>query len=53
MPPERRSFRFCLKAALLNLCAAALNKNAQHDDEKDAGNNPDNRGLVHFESPLF
>jgi hypothetical protein len=34
-------------AALLNLCAAALNQYDQHDDEQHARNNPDQRGTVH------
>jgi hypothetical protein len=44
MPPKRRCFRSGSKAALLDLCAATLNENAQHDNEKHAGNNPDDGG---------
>jgi len=33
--------------ALVNLGAAALDENAEHDDKEHAGDNPDNRGTVH------
>jgi hypothetical protein len=34
--------------------AAPLNQDYQHDNEKHAGHNPDNRGLIHFDSlPSF
>jgi hypothetical protein len=39
-------------AALPNLGAAALDEDAQHNHEKDAADNPDNRYLVHIESPF-
>jgi hypothetical protein len=42
-----------VSAVLLDLCAATLNENAQYDDEKQSSNNPDNRGLIHFESPFL
>jgi hypothetical protein len=42
-----------VNAVLLDLSAAALNENEQHDGEKQSGNNPDNCGLIHFESPLL
>jgi hypothetical protein len=35
---------------LLNPCAATLNQNDQHDNKKDPGYNPDNRGLIHIDS---
>lgn len=35
---------------LLNPCAATLNQNNQHDDKKQSGDDPDNRGLVHVDS---
>jgi hypothetical protein len=41
-----------VNAVLLDLSAAALHEYEQHDDEKQSGNNPDNCGLIHFESPL-
>jgi hypothetical protein len=41
-----------VQALLLDLRAAALDQDNQHDDEKHAGNNPDNHGLVHIESPF-
>jgi hypothetical protein len=42
-----------VNVVLLDLRAAALNQNAQHNNEKQSGNNPDNRGLIHFESPFL
>jgi hypothetical protein len=42
-----------VNAVLLDLSAATLNQNAQHDNEKQSGNNPDNYGLIHFESPFL
>ena len=41
---------FCSKSGLLDACASPLNQDDQHDDKKQAGNNPDNRGLIHFDS---
>jgi len=38
---------------LLNPCATPLNQNDQHDDKEHAGNNPDNRGTVHVDSPFI
>ena len=38
---------------LLNLCAAALNQNYQHDDKENACSNPDNRRCIHHYSPSF
>jgi hypothetical protein len=35
---------------LLDASAAALNQDDQHDDKKHPGHNPDNRGLIHFDS---
>ena len=35
---------------LLDASAAALNQDNQHDDKKHPGHNPDNRGLIHFDS---
>jgi hypothetical protein len=40
-----------VNAVLLDVSAAALNQNNQYDDEKHAGYNLNNRGLVHGESP--
>jgi hypothetical protein len=34
--------------------ATPLNQDNQHDDKKHSGHNPDNRGLIHFDSlPSF
>jgi hypothetical protein len=41
-----------VKAELLDLSASALDQNNQHDNEKHTGNNLDNCGLVHVESPF-
>jgi hypothetical protein len=39
---------------LLHARATPLNQDNQHDDKKHAGNNPDDRGLIHFDSlPSF
>jgi hypothetical protein len=35
---------------LLDASAAALNQDDQHDNKKHPGHNPDNRGLIHFDS---
>jgi hypothetical protein len=40
------------ESVLANLGAAALNENAEHNDEKHGANDPDNCCLVHFESPF-
>ena len=37
------------RIALLYASTAALNQDNQHDDKQDAGNDPDNRGLIHFD----
>ena len=37
---------------LLDPRATTLNQNDQHDDKQHAGYNPDNRGLVHVDSPF-
>jgi hypothetical protein len=42
-----------VNAVLLDLSAATLNENAQYDNKKQSGNNPDDCGLIHFESPLL
>ena len=39
-------------AELLNLGAAALDEDAEHNDEQHAGDNSDNRYLIHVESPF-
>jgi len=39
---------------LLHARATPLNQDNQHDDKKHTGHNPDNRGLIHFDSlPSF
>ena len=35
---------------LLNARTAPLNQDDQHDDKKHSGDDPDNRGLIHFDS---
>jgi hypothetical protein len=35
---------------LLHARATPLNQDNQHDDKKQSGHNPDNRGLIHFDS---
>jgi len=37
---------------LLGSGAAALNQNDQHDNKENSGNDPDNRGTVHCNSPF-
>jgi hypothetical protein len=37
---------------LLNPCATPLNKNNQHDDKEHTGYDPDDRRLVHVDSPF-
>jgi hypothetical protein len=47
------SLRFPLQEiVLLNLFAAALNQNDQQNDSNYAGNNPDDRCIVHVSSPF-
>lgn len=42
------------KSQLLYARAAPLNQDYQHDNKKHTGHNPDNRGLIHFDSlPSF
>jgi len=38
---------------LVHLRAAALNENAENNDEQHAGDNPDNRYLVHTDPPFL
>jgi hypothetical protein len=40
------------KFVLFHLCATPLDQNDQHDDKKHPGDNPDNHGSVHFNSPF-
>ena len=42
-----------MNAGLLNLRTAALDKNAQHDGKQHTGNDANNGGLIHVESPFF
>ena len=42
-----------MSSDLLNLRASALNQNDQHNDKEYAGNYPDNRSRIHFNSPFF
>src|ERR1017187_1124324 len=42
-----------VKPVLLDPCAAALNQDDQNDDEEHAGDNLDNRGTVHNNSPFL
>jgi hypothetical protein len=42
-----------VQAVLLNPCAAALDQDDKHNDKQHAGNNPNNCGTVHVNSPLF
>jgi hypothetical protein len=39
--------------ALANPGATTLNKKYQHDDGKDAADNPNNSYIVHISSPFF
>lgn len=42
------------RPSLLYARATPLNQDNQHDDKKQSGYNPDNRGLIHFDSlPSF
>jgi hypothetical protein len=41
-----------VKTALLDLSAATLNQNAQHDGEQDAGNNANYGDLIHSKYPF-
>ena len=38
------------ESRLLYARATPLNQDNQHDDKKHSGHNPDNRGLIHFDS---
>jgi hypothetical protein len=51
--PDAEGQCFRDKAVLLNSRAAALNQNDQHDDKENTGNYPDDRGIVHLNSPFF
>ena len=51
--PFRKGTGPPVKPVLLDPCAAALDQNDQYDHKQNAGNNPDNRGAVHNEFPLF
>jgi hypothetical protein len=42
-----------IQPQLLYPRATALNQNDQHDDKKHAGDNPDNRDTIHFNSPFI
>jgi hypothetical protein len=42
-----------MQPVLLDPRATALNQNDQHDHKKNAGNDPDNRGVIHLASPPF
>ena len=48
--PERSPGILLSGIALLYASTAALNQDNQHDDKQDARNDPDNRGLIHFDS---
>jgi hypothetical protein len=41
-----------MKAVLLDARAAALDQDNQHNDKQHTGNNPNNRGTVHCNSPF-
>jgi hypothetical protein len=44
----------CSNIRLLHARATPLNQDNQHDNKKHTGNNPDDRGLIHFDSlPSF
>jgi hypothetical protein len=42
-----------MQIVLLYSCAAPLNQNDKHDHKEHSGNNPDNRGSVHLDSPFL
>ena len=50
--PAKRAFTTppVQKAALLDLCAAALDQNNDSDDNQHTGSNPDNHGTIHIQS---
>ena len=52
-PAFRGAASRCVRAALVDLGAATLDQDAQHNDEEQACNNPDNRRTVHVESPFL
>ena len=41
------------KSVLLDARAAALDKNDQHDDKQNDGNNPNDHDTVHFDSSFL
>jgi len=39
-----------IETGLFHPCTAPLNQDHQHDDKKNSGYDPDNRGTVHIDS---
>jgi hypothetical protein len=52
---KTRLGRQCFRddAGLLDASATTLNQNDQHDDKENTGDYPDDRGIVHLNSPFF
>jgi hypothetical protein len=52
LEPYREAAGSIELGCLLDLGAAALNQNAEHDDEQNACNNADDGGGIHVKSPF-